>query len=95
MHIQTVVTCIKCSRQYIGSTSTELKVRLRNLKSTMINNKRTCEVATHFNKTPHDLSEFKFIGIEQIENDSDSNTIEKRLLTREAYWSAQLSSLCF
>ena len=95
MHIQTVVTCIKCSRQYIGSTSTELKVRLRNLKSTMINNKRTCGVATHFNKTPHDLSEFKFIGIEQIENDSDSNTIEKRLLTREAYWSAQLSSLCF
>ena len=32
----------------------------------MINNKRTCEVATHFNITPHDLSYFKFIGIEQI-----------------------------
>ena len=42
---------------------------------TMINNKRTREVATHFNKTPHDLSDFKFIGIEQIVNDSDSNTI--------------------
>ena len=54
----------------------------------MSNNKRTCEVATHFNKTPHDLSDFKFIGIEQIVNDSDSNTIEKRLLTREAYWSS-------
>ena len=88
-----LVTCIKCSRQYIGSTSTELKVRFRNHKSTMINNKRTCEVATHFNKTPHDLSDFKFIGIEQIVNDSDSNTIEKRLLTREAYWSAQLCTL--
>jgi hypothetical protein len=77
-----LITCIKCSRQYIGSTSTELKVRFCNHKSTMINNKRTCEVATHFNKTPHDLSDFKFIGIEQIVNDSDSNTIEKRLLTR-------------
>jgi hypothetical protein len=59
----------------------------------MINNKRTCEAATHFNKTPHDLFDFKFIGIEQIVNDSDSNTIEKRLLTREAYWSAQLCTL--
>ena len=89
-----LITCIKCSRQYIGSTSTELKVRFRNHKSTMINNKRTCEVATYFNKTPHDLSDFKFIGrIEQIVNDSDSNTIEKRLLTREAYWSSQLCTL--
>ena len=41
---QNVVYLVTC----IGSTSTELKVRFRNHKSMMINNKRTCEVAMHF-----------------------------------------------
>ena len=43
------------------------------------------------------ISLFSLLGFiteeEQIVNDSDSNTIEKRLLTREAYWSAQLCPL--
>ena len=41
----------------------------------------------------HSLSDFSFIGIEQINNNNENNTIDKRLLTREAYWSAQLCTL--
>ena len=76
--------------QYVGSTSNEFKVRFRNHKSAMKTNKNTSEVATHFNKTFHILSDFNFTIIEQISNPSDNNSTDERLLTREAYWSAQL-----
>ena len=41
------------SVQYDGSTITEFKIRFRNHKSTMKTIKKTCEVALHFNRTPH------------------------------------------
>ena len=59
----------------------------------MLTNKKTCEVAVHYNSMEHCLSDFSFIGIEQINNDNVVNTTDKRLLTREAYWSAQLCTL--
>ena len=43
-----LITCKKCSVQYIGSASTP-KVRFRSHKSSMRTNKKTCEVAIHFN----------------------------------------------
>ena len=45
-----LVTCKKCSVQYVGSTSNEFKVRFRNHKSTMLTKKNTSEVTIHFNK---------------------------------------------
>ena len=59
----------------------------------MNTNKNTYEAAKHFNKSSHVLSDFSFIIIEQISNLSDDNSIDERLLTREAYWSAQLYTL--
>ena len=44
-----LVHCKKCNLQYVGSTTTEFKVRFRNHKSSMKTNKKTCEVASHFN----------------------------------------------
>ena len=41
-----LATCAKCNLQYVGSTSTEFKVRFRNHKSNMLKNKRTCELAS-------------------------------------------------
>lgn len=88
-----LVTCNKCNVQYIGSTSNEFKVRFRNHKSAMSTKKNTCEVAIHFNKETHVLSDFDFAIIEQVFNFSDNNSLDHRLLTREAYWSAQLCTL--
>ena len=79
--------------QYIGSTSTELKVRSQNHKSAMLTNKKTCEAAVYYNSMEHSLLDFNFIGIEQINNNNENNTIDKRLLTRKAYWIAQLCTL--
>ena len=70
----------------VGSTATQFKIRFRNHKSTMKTNKKTCEVAIHFNSTPHSLTGFQFICIEQVQKDS-------LLITREAYWTAQLRTL--
>ena len=89
-----LVTCKKCKVQYVGSTSNEFKIRFRNHKSSMITKKRTCEVAIHFNKEPHALADFEFLVIEQLCNLSfNNNSLDDRLLTREAFWCAQLCTL--
>ena len=60
----------------------------------MVTNKKTCEVAVHFNKTPHDLSDFLFQCIDKVQSTvNNSCDIEKLLITKEAYWSSQLFSL--
>ena len=45
--------CNKCNLQYVGSTSIAFKVRFRNHESSMLTNKKTCELAVHFNCTKH------------------------------------------
>ena len=60
----------------------------------MLTKKKTCEVAVHFNRTPHDLNDFSFQCIDQVQiNANNSSNIEKLLITKEAYWRAQLFSL--
>ena len=86
-----LVSCKKCQLQYIGSTTTEFKVRFRNHKSSMVTNKKSCEVAIHFNSISHSLQDFSFQCIDQISQ--DCTQVDKFLITKEAYWSAQLFML--
>ena len=88
-----LASCNKCKLQYVGSTTTEFKVRFRNHKSSMLTNKKTCELAVHFNCTRHEISEINFIVIEQITSQGVAAYIDKLLLTREAYWTSQLFTL--
>ena len=88
-----LASCNKCKLQYVGSTSTEFKVRFRNHKSSMLNNKKTCELAVHFNCIKHEISQISFIVIEQIKGQGDAVYLDQLLLTREAYWTAQLFTL--
>ena len=59
----------------------------------MSTKKTTCEVAVHFNKEKRQLSGFEFIAIKQICNIDDKHNVDKRLLTREAFWCSQLCTL--
>ena len=52
--------------------------------------KKTCEVAIHFNAIPRQISDFQFMCTEKI---VDQNNLESKLITREAYWTAQLRTL--
>ena len=76
----------------MGSTSNEFKVRFRNHKSAMLTNKTTSELAAHFNKVEHRMSDFEFIVIEKGVNESEDH-IDRHLLTREAFWCSQLCTL--
>lgn len=78
-----LASCRECHLQYVGSTT----------KSAMLTNKKTCEVAVHFNKIPHNLGDFSFQRIDQVQAHNNSEEIERLLITKEAYWSAQLFSL--
>ena len=86
-----LATCKKCHIQdmYVGSTATKFKVHFRNHKSSMLTSKKTCEVAVLFNST----TDIKFIGIERIIHRDTNHSLESILLTREAFWSAQLCTL--
>ena len=88
-----LASCKKCRLQYVGSTTTDFKIRFPNHKSAMLTNKTTCEVAVHFNKIPHTLGDFSFQCIDQVHAHNNSEEIDKLLITKEAYWSAQLFSL--
>ena len=74
----------------VGSTSTAFKVRFRNHKSAIKTNKKTCEVAIHFNRSLHNFLDLEFIGIEAIYSNTNTDSI---LLSREAFWSSQLCTL--
>ena len=91
-HVIYLATCKKCKVQYVCSTSNEFKVRFRNHKSAMLTNKTTCELAVHFNRVEHLMSDFEFIVIEKVVNESEYD-IDRRLLTREAFWCSQLCTL--
>ena len=52
---------------------------------------KSCEVAVHFNSTPHSLQDFTFQCIDQISH--EFTQVDKFLITKEAYWSAQLFTL--
>ena len=88
-----LATYCKCQLQYVGSTTTEFKVRFRNHKSNMLNNRRTCELAVHYNSSQHDISQIRFIVIEQIVSFKNALHLDQLLLTREAYWMTQLFTL--
>ena len=47
----------------------------------------------HFNKIPHILGDFSFQCIDQVQAPNISEDIDRPLITKEAYWSAQLFSL--
>ena len=90
-HIQSMLTCTnnnviylancsKCNLQYVGSTCNEFKIRFRNHKSDVKRGKESCELAVHFNSSPHSLDQIHFIMIEQIHKNSN---IEEVLTNRE------------
>ena len=94
-NVDYLASCYKCNLQYVGSTSTEFKLHFRNHKSSMLTNKKkkTYELAVHFNSIKHEISEISFVLIEKITSQGDAAHINRLLLTREAYWTAQLCTL--
>ena len=88
-----LVSCKKCRLQCMGSTTTDFRIMFRYHNSAILTNKTTCEVAIHFTRIPLTLGDFSFQCINQVQAPSGSGEIARLLITKEAYWSAQLFSL--
>lgn len=76
-----LVTCRKCSMQYVGETGCPLHVRILNHLS-CIKLKKPSSIALHFNLTHHKISDFSFTPIELLE---PTTTLSERR-KREAFW---------
>ena len=81
--------CCKCNLQYVGSTSTESKIRFHNHKSNMLNNRRTYELVVHRKSSQHDISQMRFIIIEKIISFQTPLPLNQLLFPGEAYWMTQ------
>ena len=62
-------------------------------KSSIRRNDREYPVAVHFNDFKHDISTFRFIGIEQVKLPRRGGNHDVLLKQREAYWIYTLQTL--
>ena len=84
-----LVTCSKCNRQYCGETSTTLKQRFANHRSS-IAHAYDLPLAKHFNQQGHSVDNIKIIPIEKIKDDRNSEVKRKE---REGFWIYELETL--
>ena len=82
-----------CGLAYVGKTTRQLKQRMSEHKSSIRRNDREYPVAVHFNDCKHDISTFRFIGIEQVPLPRRGGDHDHLLKQREAYWIFTLQTL--
>ena len=91
-HVVYMIQC-PCGLAYIGKTTRKLKQRISEHKSSIRRNDREYPVAIHFNDAKHDISSFRFMGIEQIQMPPRGGDLDLLLKRREAYWIFTLQTL--
>jgi len=83
-HIIYLITCDKCSKQYVGESGRTLRDRLNNHRSDIVLKKQTA-ISIHFNEVSHTINNLKVLPIEII---TDSN-IRK---SKEQWWITELGT---
>ena len=75
-----LITCTLCRKQYVGQTSTPLRIRVNSHRNTIKHNNDT-PVAKHFNLPNHSLKNVHIIAIDHVKDD-DRHTRENK----ETFW---------
>ena len=85
-----LVTCKKCSLQYVGETSRALRDRTTDHRSNISTNKKT-PISLHFNSNNHSYTDLEIVAIEKISENVQKNivTIRKQ---REEFWQMKLGT---
>ena len=91
-HVIYLIKC-PCGLVYVGKTSRQLKQRMSEHKSTIRRNDRNYPIAVHFNDSKHDISSFRFQGIEKVSLPERGGNIDEILNRREVYWIYNLQTL--
>lgn len=90
-----VISCTECHLQYVGCSSTELKVRIRRHLSDIanVNSVNVSAASRHFiSNHNREVTAFKFMGVEKVSVGYRGGNMKKKLLIREAFWMFMLNS---
>ena len=79
--------CLNCQKQCVGLTIS-WKPRLRNYKSQIKNNVKSCKIVRHFIKECRGMSSLLFIRVDILNNVDyfSSDEIDDFLLQKEQFW---------
>ena len=82
-----VAYCLNCQKQGVGST-VSWKPRLRNYKSHIKNNVKSCKIVRHFIEECKGMSNLRFIIIDVLNNvdNFSSDEIDDLLIQKEQFW---------
>ena len=81
-----LVSCLKCSVQYVGKCSSgkhgdrQLKHRISEHRGTIVNEKVDKAVGEHFNSRGHQLSDFSYTVLEVVTNPDPEYLKEREAL---------------
>ena len=87
-----LITCTKCTSQYVGETKRSLLERIKEHQADIRHN-RDSPVARHFNSEEHSLDNFSYEILEIGTRDPDSEDTTTHRREREMYWIHQLRTL--
>ena len=83
-----LITCKKCSLQYVGQTTQQVSKRMNSHKFDICNfvdPAFASNVAIHFNSENHSLNDFSFMPIDIVKNNFDR-------LCKETFWMHKLKT---
>ena len=82
-----VAFCVKCQKQGVGST-VEWKPRMRNYKSHINKDRKTCRIAKHFIDVHKGWENLRFFLVDCLNNVNglNSDQIDDLLLEKEKFW---------
>ena len=84
-----LITCKKCSKQYVGETGRPFSARI-NQHIACIRLKKPTPIGLHFNVADHSLKHFSIMGIEQIKEISNNSSIRRN---KENTWQTILQTI--
>ncbi|OCU01983.1 hypothetical protein XELAEV_18007742mg, partial [Xenopus laevis] len=95
-HVVYMLKC-PCGLAYIGQTSRAVKERIKEHRGNIRNFKMgtatdTC-VSRHFYSKGHNVSQLKWMNLEQIKMPNRGGDIKKILTQKEAYWIKKMNTM--
>ncbi len=86
-----LISCNKCSMQYVGETTQPLRVRFNQHRNAVSNKKKDTLIVRHFNQRDHSVTDMQIRVLQNI-NDCESKAVKGKLMVAEDMWIRLLAS---
>lgn len=81
-----------CGKTYVGKTNRALKVRISEHRSAIRRHDLNSSIARHFLALQHQVSQLRFMAIEQVRLPKRGGDLIKHTLQRELHWIYELNT---